>query len=573
MQVTTFTGTRRDILPTSAAIFKAINSDLQYDLSRGVVPDPYRARAAYRKEPFIGEGRRAEIWRPWWAVQSAGWGDCEDWARWFTAWARQRGDASARIALIQFPAGGWHAVAASRVKPRAVSDSVYPASLVARRYPGSTIYLGPGVSPAGWWIVDVAYAHGMRDPFAPTVYAQGVEAAEREPREFEYAPGVDPYYSAGLEVAGIADVPWWVWGAGLLAGVAALSGNTSKVPDAEVRKLPFQNIWVPRYGVEWGRRLIQIANEIGIDPADLLAVMNVEAVKNGVGIDYQAENPDSGAYGLIQFMPSTLRRMGYTVAQVKRMTALEQLELVRQYFLPAKGRLHSIADVYTWVFLPARLGREVLTYRGERNKKGELLNYYEGNTGLDLNKNGSIEAGEPGEKARLGLAREYQRIGRKGSYVAGVRDDDPPLLLEWRKSTTAGHTMAVLGQAAGLTNNTRLLSQIVSLIRMYSALPPGQDVADDTSYIEYIIRRAYGLQGSPDSDPGIMDTLDNMAAAGGGALATVKPVVESGLRATSAIADATASAAQGVSQMPWYFWGALAAGGAYLAFNYLEKRA
>lgn len=571
MQVTDFTGVRRTILPTSADIFRAINANPAYHLSRGRVPCPYAAKAAYRKEPFISDGRRAEIWRPWWEVLRAGWGDCEDWSGWFVAWSRQQGDTTARIALIQFPAGGWHAVAATRRPPLRPSDSVYRASQVTTRYPGATIYLGPGVSPDGWWITDVSYAHGMRDPYAPSVYARGVEAAEREPLEHNYQPGVDPYYSAGLEVSGLSDIPWWVWGAGLAGGAYLLSGP-SAIPDSAVRALPWQHIWLPLYGIQWARRLIVICRELGIDPAELLAVMYVET---GHTFRTDARNPKSDASGLIQFMPRTAAALGYTTAQIRAMTGLQQLELIRSYFGPAKGKLHSLADVYTWVFLPARLGRDVLTYRGEVDRKGKLLRYYEGNVALDLNQNGSIEAGEPGQKAREALAAEYMRMrgGLPGPRISGpTRPDDPPLLLEWRKSPTAGNTITILGRAAGLTSDTRLLSQIVTMIRTYTAVEAARDVSEDSSYIAYLLRRVYGLQGSAEGDPSVRQTLENMAQAGGDTLAIVQPVVESGLRAGTALMDAGASAAQGVSRMPWFFWGALAAGGALLAYRYADKR-
>lgn len=99
-------------------------------------------------------------------------------------------------------------------------------------------------------------------------------------------------------------------------------------------------------------KLQGIADFLRTDINWLMSVMYAESKLNSKAI-----NPISNAVGLIQFMPATLNKMGYTTEQVKNMSALDQLDLVKQYFQPFKGRLKSYFDVYLAVFFPAAIGK------------------------------------------------------------------------------------------------------------------------------------------------------------------------------------------------------------------------
>ncbi|NLO72299.1 MAG: lytic transglycosylase domain-containing protein [Porphyromonadaceae bacterium] len=89
-----------------------------------------------------------------------------------------------------------------------------------------------------------------------------------------------------------------------------------------------------------------------MNPEHLMVVMYAESRLNP-----QAVNPKSNATGLIQFMPKTALSLGTTVAALKLMTNVEQLAWVYKYFLPYKGKMHSVYDVYKAVFFPASLGK------------------------------------------------------------------------------------------------------------------------------------------------------------------------------------------------------------------------
>ena len=95
-----------------------------------------------------------------------------------------------------------------------------------------------------------------------------------------------------------------------------------------------------------------IARELSIEPNWLMAVMYSESRLN-----HTAVNSLSNATGLIQFMPDTARGLGTSVSALRNMSNIQQLDYVRKYFLPFKGRMHSVYDVYLITFFPVALGK------------------------------------------------------------------------------------------------------------------------------------------------------------------------------------------------------------------------
>src|SRR5215813_9792931 len=98
-----------------------------------------------------------------------------------------------------------------------------------------------------------------------------------------------------------------------------------------------------------------IAGGLGCDPSWLMACMAFESAEtfspsilNGAG---------SGAVGLIQFMPSTAAALGTSTEALAKMSAEAQLDFVRQYFAPQRGRLQSLDDVYMAILWPAAIGK------------------------------------------------------------------------------------------------------------------------------------------------------------------------------------------------------------------------
>jgi len=161
----------------------------------------------------------------------------------------------------------------------------------------------------------------------------------------------------------------------------------------------------------WGRkvsqafrdRLFEICRELGVEPDYLMACIAFESaetfrpdVRNAAG---------SGATGLIQFMPATARGLGTTTDALAVITAEQQLEYVLAYFLPYKGRLHTLADVYMAILWPAGIGKPDDWALWDQASRPTT---YRQNAGLDANKDGRITKAEAAAKIQAKLERGRQ---------------------------------------------------------------------------------------------------------------------------------------------------------------------
>ena len=129
--------------------------------------------------------------------------------------------------------------------------------------------------------------------------------------------------------------------------------------------------------------LKKVSLELGVEAEWLLSVMFNESRLN-----HRAVNPKTKAYGLIQFMPATLKVMGVTPAQIKACSATQQLDYVRAYYKPYKGKMKTIYDTYAAVFFPAMIGKSPDFVLETSRLSAELIARQ--NPIFDLNKNGQI---------------------------------------------------------------------------------------------------------------------------------------------------------------------------------------
>lgn len=102
----------------------------------------------------------------------------------------------------------------------------------------------------------------------------------------------------------------------------------------------------------FGNKLIQVSNNLGINPNWLMAVMWKEC-----RLDPKAINKSSGASWLIQFMPKTAKGLWTSVEAIRAMSALDQLDYVEKYMKNYASKIHSYEDTYLAVFYPAYLGK------------------------------------------------------------------------------------------------------------------------------------------------------------------------------------------------------------------------
>lgn len=151
-------------------------------------------------------------------------------------------------------------------------------------------------------------------------------------------------------------------------------------------------VWGAKVSQVFRDRIIWTANELGMDPNHIMACIAFESgetfspsIKNAAG---------SGATGLIQFMPATAKALGTSVTALAKMTAEDQIKYVYKYFLPYKGRLKTLEDVYMAILWPRAIG------------KPETFPLFTGgvayrqNAGLDTNKDGIVTKYEAAKKVR-----------------------------------------------------------------------------------------------------------------------------------------------------------------------------
>ena len=147
-----------------------------------------------------------------------------------------------------------------------------------------------------------------------------------------------------------------------------------------------------------------LAKELQIPVAYLWAVMGFETGgtydpgQYNIGKDGTKES-GSGAVGLIQFMPATLKEWGVTSEQAAKMTRMEQLKLVRKHLKRWTEPGDDFRDVYMSVFYPWALGKSSDTVLFEKGTKLTGKEYSQ-NEGLDLNGDGKITKEEASTKIK-----------------------------------------------------------------------------------------------------------------------------------------------------------------------------
>ncbi|WP_431291056.1 hypothetical protein [Burkholderia cepacia] len=217
------------------------------------------------------------------------------------------------------------------------------------------------------------------------------------------------------EKARIAQLVWW----------DAVAGKVKDFPEdpfvfhihpvaffENCKCIPLPEIaWGKRVGEEFKAKVMEISEDLRVDPDYLMSCMAFETgetfrpdIRNAAG---------SGATGLVQFMPSTAVGLGTTTDKLSKMTAVEQLEYVHRYFLPSKGRLRELEDVYMHILYPAAVGKpgeyviadkyvreDSGVIKIDKNGKKIINKIYAQNIGLDVDGNEKITKTEAASKVR-----------------------------------------------------------------------------------------------------------------------------------------------------------------------------
>lgn len=216
---------------------------------------------------------------------------------------------------------------------------------------------------------------------------------------------------------------------GAMAAAAVAAGQAVQQPDQPpIDGFDPPMAWGAKVSRVFRDRVRWIGSELGIKPDDLMGCMAFETgrtfrpdIRNGAG---------SGATGLIQFMPLTALAFWYSHEQIQAMTQAEklargrqccdrlaamtaedQLNYVYKYFLPYKGRLKNVGDVYMAILWPAGVGKPDAHVLWDAGQKPTT---YAQNRGLDVNGDRKITRGEAVSKVMAVYQQGLQQANMNG---------------------------------------------------------------------------------------------------------------------------------------------------------------
>lgn len=128
----------------------------------------------------------------------------------------------------------------------------------------------------------------------------------------------------------------------------------------------------------------EVAEDLEIAPEWLMAVMYSESKFDAAVMNHRG----SGAVGLIQWMPTTAKELGVSVAELKKLGHEEQLDYVYKYLDSVRKRYRSydsLTDLYLAILYPKALqGDYCYTLYATPSQK------YKQNVGLDENNDGRV---------------------------------------------------------------------------------------------------------------------------------------------------------------------------------------
>jgi len=204
-------------------------------------------------------------------------------------------------------------------------------------------------------------------------------------------------------------------------------------------------------------KLRRIATNTGMKPEDILNVMAVES-----GFKTDAHNESGNASGLTQFMPKTLKGLGFkgTHADFRDLAAEQQLDYVEAFIKNLTsingGPLTSAAQYYVGNFVPAALRIKGVRDRDQNAIIAEEFpmrphipnvsiqeekGIYAANRGLDFDKNGKITYGDI-EKVLENKSRgkNYRQViaemERATGYKPGIEESAVALRPSYKQETS-----------------------------------------------------------------------------------------------------------------------------------------
>lgn len=133
------------------------------------------------------------------------------------------------------------------------------------------------------------------------------------------------------------------------------------------------------------QKVVQISQNLGIDPNWLMVVMNSES-----GLNHRIKNKlKDPCVGLIQFCSPSRQALNVSSEQLINMSNVQQLDYVQKYYrLNGTLRFKDATDLYLYTFYP------VAVIKNWSDSQTFPSNVVAANKGFDLDKNGVLTVGE-----------------------------------------------------------------------------------------------------------------------------------------------------------------------------------
>lgn len=168
--------------------------------------------------------------------------------------------------------------------------------------------------------------------------------------------------------------------------------------------------WSAKVSKQFLKKAILICDKIKIKIDDLMSCIAFESGETFSASVLNAAG--SGATGLIQFMPQTATALGTTTDKLSKMTPIEQLDYVYEYFLPWKNKIHNLEDLYMSILWPSGIGKSSEYVLFDKNDIRHPKRYIQ-NKGLDFNKDGVITKHEACAGVHAKLIKGYLNINAR----------------------------------------------------------------------------------------------------------------------------------------------------------------
>ncbi|MNP88958.1 hypothetical protein D3C85_13520 [compost metagenome] len=200
--------------------------------------------------------------------------------------------------------------------------------------------------------------------------------------------------------SGNVDGSWGPLSHGAFLNARRLSSKSNVTPPKDMSELLFMYCksvaWSNNVSDEFIAEVKRISKDLDLSfqgTDELMSCMAFESggtfsptIQNGAGAPY---------YGIIQFGAAAAKDAGTSIPALLKMTNVQQVQYVYNFFKPYKGKLKGLSDMYLRILYPVAVGKPEDYVLFSENGRGRA---YAQNHGLDVNRDGKITKGEAAAK-------------------------------------------------------------------------------------------------------------------------------------------------------------------------------